>query len=78
MTIRSLTVAHIDEGSAAKKAGLLVGDALVEINGITVDGGNSNELMASLNVSAGERVNLVVTRENGQRIKLVITATEKP
>jgi Family of unknown function (DUF6624)/PDZ domain len=78
MTISSLTVVQIEAGSAAEKSGLQIGDSIVQVNGIKVEGENSNKLMDTLNVSAGEKIRLVVSSSDGEHRELEIIASEKP
>ena len=68
-------VASIEAGSPAATAGVLVGDLVVELDGVAIDG--PDELRTALGDRPGAQVKLVVSRA-GQRVELAVTLGSKP
>jgi len=62
-------IASLDDGGPATKAGLLVGDVLLEVDGIAVRG--PDELRKALSPRAGKTVALALSR-GGSRIELQV------
>ena len=71
---QSAFVMSVEEGSPAGEAGLLAGDAIVEVNGIAVEG-NQDLIDALVELSSGDDVSLQVQR--GEE-SLTIEATLAP
>ena len=67
-------VASLDDGGPAKAAGVLVGDVLLELDGIAVTGPDS--LRTALHDRPGKQVKLVLSR-GGQRVELDVTVGSK-
>ncbi len=69
-------VEDVSEGSCAEKAGLQVGDIIIEFNGVETE--THPELLTALKkVQAGDTVKLTVYRA-GAEVELTITLDEKP
>ncbi|MDE0763788.1 MAG: RIP metalloprotease RseP [Cellvibrionales bacterium] len=70
--LQSLSFAAIDEGSAAARAGLEVGDQVVEINGITID--HIDTFIQAVATSPNRAVTLLINRQDAQLLVDVVPA----
>lgn len=69
----TLVISDILEGHPAEKAGLVEGDRIVSIDGVTLN--DWTHLVTTINGSLGEQITLVVERDGEQRI---VDLTPKP
>jgi serine protease DegQ len=72
---RGALIASVEDGGPAAAAGLLVGDILVELDGVAIAGPDG--LRAALGDRPGKAVTLVVLR-GGARLELAATIGSKP
>jgi hypothetical protein len=75
MTVKSFTVDRVKKGSTAANAGIAVGDRIIEIDGIPVEGSNMNRLIPAMDKSAGEAITLVVQKPDGKKDKVRVEVT---
>jgi S1-C subfamily serine protease len=68
-------VASLDDGGPGSTAGVIVGDVLVEVDGVAIDGPDS--LRTALGDRPGATVKLVLVR-GGQKLDLQVTLGSKP
>ncbi len=69
-------ISQVYGGSPAEKAGLKVGDAVIEIDGVKVT--NSQDVVREvLKKKVGQRVNFVILRE-GKRTEISVTTAQMP
>ena len=76
--LRSIKIEKIFLGSPAAKAGLSVGDMIVEIEGIAVDGAKADALKAAIQKSVGETLRLKVKRGADASQDVSLIAGPKP
>jgi C-terminal processing protease CtpA/Prc len=71
--LRSIKIEKIFLSSPAAQAGLSVGDMIVEIEGIPVDGAKADTLKAAMQKSVGETLRLKIKRgaEASQDVSLI-------
>jgi hypothetical protein len=76
MTVQSFTVDKVEVGSTAANAGINVGDQVIEIDGVPVEGSNINTLIPAMDKPVGDDVSLVIKRPDGslEKIEVEITA----
>ena len=77
MTVKSLTVVKVLTGSAASKAGVEVGDQIIEIDGLPVEGSNINTLISAIEKPAGETVTFMVKRPDNSKSKIIVEVTAR-
>jgi len=69
-------ISQVYGGSPAEKAGLKVGDVVIEIDGVKIK--NSQDVVREvLKKKVGQKVNFVVLRE-GQRVEISVTTAQMP
>ena len=69
-------VASVNAGSCAEKAGIQVGDIIVQFNGVEVE--NNTGLLAALKkVQAGDAVNVTLFRA-GAQVEVTVVLDERP
>ena len=74
-TLAEVKVTSVQAGSPSEKAGLKVGDLLVELNGTAVKGANGRAMQKTLaGVKAGEHLLLKVQRANSGLLDIDIVA----
>jgi S1-C subfamily serine protease len=76
--LRSITVEKVFDASPAAQAGLLVGDSVLQIQGIVVAGARAEVLRAALNRPVGETLHLKVKRGPGDIRDISIIAVQNP
>jgi C-terminal processing protease CtpA/Prc len=76
LTVKSFTVSRVLKDSSADKAGIMAGDQLIEIDQIRVEGSNINTLLSAMDKPAGDNVNIVIKRLDGNQDKLTLEITE--
>ncbi len=76
--VRSITIEMVDPGSPAAKAGLAVGDAVVEVQGVKVVGAKASELKPVLQMSVGQTLRLKIAHGSAPPKEVVLTAAPKP
>ena len=72
MTLESLVVAKVVKGSPAAKAGMQLGDQIIEIDGLIVEGNNTYTLMPIMDKPAGDEITFVVRRPDGTQRKITM------
>jgi C-terminal processing protease CtpA/Prc len=77
-TLRSIKIEKIFPASPAAKAGLSVGDSIVEIQGITVEGAKANALKVAMQKSVGETLRFKFKRGTGAPQDVSLVAERKP
>jgi hypothetical protein len=65
-------ITDVRKASASDKAGLLVGDEIVSVNGIKASEINLNQLNGLLNLKPGKRINLAIKRDTVVLLKKLI------
>ncbi|MCP4979031.1 MAG: PDZ domain-containing protein [Gammaproteobacteria bacterium] len=78
MTLKSLTVIKVIEGSPAARAGLQFGDRIIEIDGLSVEGRNGNTLLNALHKPVGSQVTIVVRQTVGSERKITMVTAKLP
>jgi C-terminal processing protease CtpA/Prc len=77
-TLKSVKVAKVVAGSSAEKAGIAVGDAIVEIEGRQVVGAKANDLRPYMQCEVGQQVKLMVKKPSGEvRAVSVVAGTKQ-
>src|SRR6478736_3253361 len=69
-TLKTVTIEKVTPNSAASKAGLVVGDLIVEIEGKTVIGSKAKDLQSFLERDVGQATKLVVKKASGEIVSL--------
>jgi C-terminal processing protease CtpA/Prc len=77
-TIRSIKVVRVVPTSPAGSAGLIPGDSIVEVQGITVAGAKADVLKAAMQKGVGEALRLKVRRDTTAPRELTLIAISKP
>jgi hypothetical protein len=77
MIVKTLTVARVTNGSSADKASIKVGDQIIEIDGLLVDGSNMNTLAQAMDIPAGNNVTLLIERPDGIKYTKTVKVTSK-
>ncbi len=77
-TVRSITVDKVLPDTPAAKAGIVVGDLLVEVEGIKVAGAKASELQPSLHHAAGDAVHLKIQHGSEAPRAVTMIAAVKP
>ena len=78
MTVQSFTVDKVETGSTAANAGINIGDRVIEIDGVPVEGSNINALIPAMDKPVGEDVTLVIKRPDGSLDKVRVEITAMP
>jgi C-terminal processing protease CtpA/Prc len=76
--LRSIKIEKVFLGSPAAKAGLSVGDMIVEIEGVAVDGAKADTLKAAMQKSVGETLRLKIKRGADASQDVSLIAGPKP
>lgn len=76
-TLRAVKIAKITPASPAAKAGLQVGDQIIELEGRLVAGSKARELQDLLEKEVGQSLNLKIRRANGDTLPLTLVAAPK-
>ena len=77
-TLKTVTVAKVSPGSPAEKAGLVSGDAIVEVEGRPVAGTKANDLKPFLQREVGQSVRFVVKKASGEVKTVAMVVAPKP
>jgi C-terminal processing protease CtpA/Prc len=77
-TLKTVTVSKVVAGSPAEKAGVSVGDRIVEIEGRPVSGAKANDLKPFMEREVGQRVKLGLQKASGEVRHVVVVAGPKP
>ena len=73
-TLKTVTVNKVVPESPAEKAGLAVGDQIVEVEGMKVQGAKAYDLKPYLDVDVGKTVKMVIKKASGQLRAVSLTA----
>ena len=76
-TLRSITIKDVAPQSPAALAGVLAGDAVLEVAGKPVAGAKGKELQAYIEKDIGESVQVKVRHPNGNTAVLTMVATAR-
>ncbi len=77
-TIRSVDIVKVYPSSPASNAGLAVGDSVVVIQGIVVEGAKANDLKAVMKKSVGEEIQIKIKRGTAKPYEVKMIAVERP
>jgi S1-C subfamily serine protease len=77
-TIRSIKVVAVAPSSPAAVAGLLAGDSIVEVQGITVAGARADVLKVAMRKAVGESLDLKIRRGTAESREARLVAIAKP
>jgi C-terminal processing protease CtpA/Prc len=77
-TLRTITVEKVVPDSPAAKKGVLVGDQVVEVEGLVVDGRKVKEIAPLVEKTVGEALRLRLRRPSGEQYRVEIVAARKP
>ncbi len=76
--VHSIKVEKVWPASPAAQAGLAVGDVVVEIQGLKVDGAKADELKKAMSKKVGETLRLKVKHDGNELRDCTLTAAQKP
>lgn len=76
--LRSIKIEKVFPGSPAAKAGLAVGDMIVEIEGIAVAGTKAATLKAAIQKPVGETLRLKIKRGSDATLDVAVIAGPQP
>ena len=77
-TLRTAKIESVVPSSPANIAGLLVGDLIVEAQGVTVAGAKAEALKAAVQRAVGETLQLTIKRGSSAPWVVVLTAVATP
>jgi C-terminal processing protease CtpA/Prc len=77
-TIRSVNIIKVYPSSPAANAGLAVGDSVVVIQGIVVEGAKANDLKAVMKKVVGEEIRMKIKRGTAEPYEVKMTAVKRP
>lgn len=77
-TLKSVKVAKVVPGSPADKAGINVGDQIVEVEGRVVAGSKAGDLKPYMEREVGQTVRLGVRKPSGEVGQVALVAGRKP
>lgn len=77
-TLRTATIESVVPSSPASIAGLLVGDQIVEAQGVTVAGAKAEALKIAVQRAVGETLKLTIKRGTSAPWVAVLTAVARP
>jgi hypothetical protein len=72
MTLKSLIIEGVSKGSPAEKAGISVGDRIIEMDNIVVKGCDVRTLIPIMEKPPGDHVVLVIEKADGTRDKVTV------
>jgi hypothetical protein len=75
MTVQSFTVDKVKVGSMAANAGINIGDQVIKIDGVLVEGSNINTLITAMDKPVGDDISLVIKRPDGSLDKIDVEIT---
>lgn len=78
LDIESATVSVITQGSPAERAGISVGDSLLEIEGCGIPGCGAYKAKGLLEKKVGEILRLKLKRQDGQEYSASLAAEAEP
>ena len=76
--IHAINVEKVWPSSPAERAGLVVGDAVIAIQGLKVDGAKADELKKAMGRKVGETLRLKIKRDGKEPRDYNLVAAEKP
>lgn len=76
--VKAVRVERVVQGSPAARAGITLGDEIVEVDGRTVRGSRVSELQPLLDQPAGRALRLVVRKPSGQLVELRPVLESRP
>jgi C-terminal processing protease CtpA/Prc len=76
--VKAVKVERVVQHSPAARAGIVLGDELVEVDGRTVRGSRVSELRPLLDRPAGHVLRLVVKRPSGQLVEVRVVLAARP
>jgi len=77
-TLRAVSVKQVTAASPAANAGMAVGDAIVEVQGIKVEGAKADTLRSAIHVLVGQQLRLSVKHGDAAPREVQLTAVAKP
>jgi C-terminal processing protease CtpA/Prc len=76
-TIREVVITELEKDMPAEKAGVTIGDSLLEVSGRTVQGAKASEIRPLLLRPVGESVMLKLRRATGEEYSVSLVAAAK-
>lgn len=76
--VRSIKVSKVLPGTPAEKAGIAVGDLLVEVGAIKVAGAKGDELQSAMHLTVGDTVQLKIQHGADAPRAVTMVAVAKP
>lgn len=76
-TLVAVKIAKVNPNSAADKAGMKIGDEIIEIDGHQVPGAKASDIQQLMVKEVGQTVAMKLKRENGEVFSLKMVATPK-
>ena len=76
--LRSATVAKVVAGSPAARGGVIVGDQIIQVEGVAIVGRRAKEIKPLMQKAAGETLHLQMKHLNGNIYSTSLVAQAKP
>lgn len=76
-TLRTITVEKVHPQSPAARNGVLVGDQVIEVEGLSVDGRKAKDIAPLVEKSVGESLHLRLKRPSGEQYRVELVAAPK-
>lgn len=76
-TLAAVKITKVNPSSAADKAGIKVGDEIIEIDGHKVPGAKASEIQPLMAKEVGQTIAMKLKRESGETISVQMIATPK-
>lgn len=76
-TLREVVITELEKDMPAEKAGVTVGDSLLEVNGRAVQGAKASEIRPLLLRPAGESVTFKLRRATGEEYSVSLVSAPK-
>jgi C-terminal processing protease CtpA/Prc len=77
-TIQSVKIEKVAPSSPAAGAGLVAGDLVVALQGITIAGAKADDLQAAMKKSVGETLRFKIKRGNAEPFEVPLIAVGRP
>lgn len=76
-TLKSVTIAKVVPNSPAAKAGIAVGDQIIEVEGHAVPGTKADVVKPYLLREVGQVTHIVIRKQGGEQLAVALTAAPK-
>jgi C-terminal processing protease CtpA/Prc len=77
-TLKTVTVQKVTPNSPAARAGIEVGDQIMEIEGKKVIGAKANDLKPYMEREAGAQLRMVIKKASGELSQLSVVLAQRP